>query len=292
MFAFSSALTALLLIASGWLIWQTLQRKETPPDLTRTAKTTPSPTAPSVTPVVSPTLSIESAGELLAQLNDGGGQLMLDGDGNLSGPPGFDDLPPSYRQMVKGALSNQRLEKPQSLAGLTRPGSISIRSGEKEDLKFSVIEPVGKVILSDRPTLSWLRLDGATSYVVQIYDEALNLATISRQLTENSWTPPQSLQRGVIYSWQVIAIKDGQEFIAPRAPAPQAKFRILDQAKANEIRQARRAYSSSHLTLALLYTQAGLLDEAEQELRALQKANPNSAIVRRLLSNLRALRNK
>jgi hypothetical protein len=34
-----------------------------------------------------------------------------------------------------------------------------------------------------------------------------------------------------------------------------------------------------------------VLDEAEQELRALQKANPNSAIVSRLLANVRALRN-
>jgi hypothetical protein len=88
----------------------------------------------------------------------------------------------------------------------------------------------------------------------------------------------------------VKAIKDGQELITPRPPAPQAKFRILDRAKANEIMQARRAYASSHLTLALLYTDAGLLDEAERELRALQKANPNSEIARRLLSNVQAMR--
>jgi len=40
----------------------------------------------------------------------------------------------------------------------------------------------------------------------------------------------------------------------------------------------------------LLYARAGLLDEAEQELRALQKANPNVTIVRRLLANVQALR--
>jgi len=81
-----------------------------------------------------------------------------------------------------------------------------------------------------------------------------------------------------------------QEFTSPRPPAPQAKFRILDQAKAHELAPARRAYASSHLTLGLLSAQAGLLDEAEQELRALQKANPNSAIARRLLAGVQAMR--
>jgi len=40
------------------------------------------------------------------------------------------------------------------------------------------------------------------------------------------------------------------------------------------------------LTLALVYAQAGLLDETEQEFRALQRANPNSTISRRLLADL------
>lgn len=227
---------------------------------------------------------------MLAQLNDGGGEVILDRDGNLSGPPGIDDLPASYRQLVKEALIDQRLEKSQLLAGLTRPGGGAIRGGDNEESKFSVIEPVGKVMLSDRPTFRWSRLDGATSYVVEIYDDKFAPAATSPQLTDDSWTPPQSVKRGSIYSWQVKALKDGQEFVAPLPSAPQAKFRILDQVRANELVRARRTHASSHLALALLYAQAGLLDEAERELRALQKANPDSALVRRLLSNVRALR--
>jgi hypothetical protein len=73
-------------------------------------------------------------------------------------------------------------------------------------------------------------------------------------------------------------------------PAPPAKFRILDQDRASELTRASRVYASSHLTLALLYTQAGLIDEAEKEFRELQKANPDSAISRRLLANLQAMR--
>jgi hypothetical protein len=133
-------------------------------------------------------------------------------------------------------------------------------------------------------------LDGATGYVVEVYDDKLNQVIISPQLTDTSWTAPQSLKRGGIYSWEVTAIKGGEEFSSPRLPAPPAKFRILDETLANEIDQARSAYASSHLTLALVYTKAGLLDEAEQEFRALQKANPKSVISLRLLTKIKSMR--
>ena len=88
------------------------------------------------------------------------------------------------------------------------------------------------------------------------------------------------------------AVKDGEEFKVPRPPAPQAKFRVLDRAKADELARARRAYPSSHLTLALLYADAGLLKEAEQELRLLQRANPDSEVARGLLRQVQALRRR
>ena len=86
------------------------------------------------------------------------------------------------------------------------------------------------------------------------------------------------------------AIKEGQEITSPRPPAPQAKFRVLDQSKANELARAKRAYGSSHLTLALLYAEAGLLKEAEQELRQLRRTNPNSELANKLLRQVQSLR--
>lgn len=115
------------------------------------------------------------------------------------------------------------------------------------------------------------------------------MVATSPRLPGNSWTPPP-LKRGGVYSWQVKAVKDGREFISPRPPASQAKFRVLDSATLNELQQARRAYGSSHLLLGLLYARAGLLDEAEREFGALQKANPDSAQARRLLGEIRRLR--
>jgi len=273
-----SALAALLMIAAGWLIWQAIERNGKDQKITQTPL---SPTTPVVTPVVSPNPTQEGAAAMvIAQLNDGAGQVVLDTNGKLSGA---DHLPPAYQQMIKNALSSQRLEKPPLLAGLVRPDALSMRGSDHQGNKFSVINPIGIVMLSDRPTFRWSPLEGATGYVVEVYDDQLSQVTTSQQLTDTSWTAPQPLKRGAIYSWQVTAIKGGEEFSSPRPPAPLAKFRILDQTLANELVQARRDYASSHLTLALLYTKAGLLDEAEQEFRALQEANPSSAISRRLL---------
>jgi tetratricopeptide (TPR) repeat protein len=64
--------------------------------------------------------------------------------------------------------------------------------------------------------------------------------------------------------------------------------RVLKQI--DELSAARRDYGSSHLVLGLLYARAGLLEEAEHELRALQKANPDSAIAGQLLRRVRAMR--
>jgi hypothetical protein len=153
-----------------------------------------------------------------------------------------------------------------------------------------VIDPIGIILLSDRPTFRWSPLDGATAYTVEVFDEKLNPVITSPQLTKTAWVPPRSLRRGHVYSWQVTALKGGEDVSSPRPPASMAKFRILDEALANEVIQARRDYASSHLTLALIYSKAGLLEETEREIRALQKANPNSLIPSSLLANLNAMR--
>jgi hypothetical protein len=163
-------------------------------------------------------------------------------------------------------------------------------SSDKQTGEFSLIEPAGIVLMTDRPTFRWSPLEGATGYIVEVYGGKFKLVAASPLLSSHSWTAPQSLSRGHVYAWQVKAIKDGQEITSPRPPAQQASFRILDQAKANELAKARRAYPSSHLALALLFAEAGLLKESEQELRMLQKANPDSELARNLLRQVQALR--
>lgn len=278
--AFGAAALAVLVLATlAWLVWRT--PKEQPEEVV-VVSPTPSPVSqPSPSPE-SP-LQPETA-PVVAQLNDGEGVLSLDQEGKLSGA---DTLPPAYQDRVKRALMSERIERSSQLQGLTRPPS-SLMGSDNQPREFSVLEPVGSVLLTARPSFRWSAMEGATGYVVEVYDDQFKLAASSPQLTSRSWT--QSLPRGKVYSWQVKAIKDGQEITSPRPPAPQAKFRILDQAKANELARAKRAHGSSHLALGLLYAETGLLKEAEQEFRLLVRANPNSPVARNLLRQVQSLR--
>jgi anti-sigma factor RsiW len=290
--AFGAALAVILLAVFGWLMWRSQRAGEPRQEVV----VSPSPATPAASVVVAPTRSLPEPvptaqpepTAAVAQLNDGGGRLTLDREGVLSGA---EALPPAYREMLKGALAGRRIERSAQLRGLTRPGS-SLMSSEAEGGQFSLLDPVGGVLLTDRPTFRWSALEGASAYVVEVYDEAFNLVASSPQLTAPRWAAPRTLPRGKVYSWQVKAVKDGRETTSPRPPAPQARFRVLDRPKADELARARRAYPSSHLTLGLLYAEAGMLKEAEQELRLLQKANPGSELARGLLRQVQALRRR
>lgn len=287
--AFGAALAVILLAVFGWLIWRATRPGEPRQEVVVSPSVQPAPEVVVPTPTQPEPVSTQpEQAPAVAQLNDGGGQLTLDREGRLAGA---DALPPAYRELLKETLAGRRLERSSQLKGLSRPGS-SLMSSEAEGGGFSVLGPVGNVLLTDRPTFRWSALEGASGYVVEVYDEAFNLVASSPQLTARSWAAPQTLPRGKVYSWQVKAVKDGAEATAPRPPAPQARFRVLDRAKADELARAKRAYPSSHLTLALLYAEAGLLNESEQELRLLQRANPNSDLARSLLRQLQALRRR
>jgi hypothetical protein len=265
---FGSALAALILAAVGLLVWREWIGAK--PEITM-ATPTPGVTPPASTNPTEP--------PLLVRLNDGDGLLAMNRDGRLTGG---EHLPVAYRQIVEKALTTQRIERSSLLSELTGLENRSRGRGRRGE-GFSVIEPVGKVMISDRPTFRWSQMDGATSYIVEIYNEKLERVAISPPITDRSWTVSESLKRDEIYAWQVKAFKDGRDFVSPSPPAPQARFRVLDQAMAGELSRARRNYASSHLTLGLLYARAGMIDEAVRELRALQRANPNSEIADRLL---------
>jgi anti-sigma factor RsiW len=274
-----AALAIVLLVFVGWVVWRMPKdekREEVVVVPTPSSQPSPAP-VPSVQPESVP---------IVAQLNDGAGVVSLDQQGKLSGA---DNLPAGYQDLLKKALNGQKIEKSSQLQGLTRPPSALMGSNDQAQ-EFSVLEPGGNVLMSDRPTFRWSKMEGATGYVVEVYDDQFKLVSSSPQITSLSWTATQAIQRGRVYSWQVKAIKDGQETTSPRPPAPQAKFRVLDATKLNELTKAKRAYGLSHLTLGLLYAEAGLLREAEAEFRLLRRANPDSEIAQRLLRQIQAIR--
>ena len=214
-------------------------------------------------------------------LNDAGGRITLDTQGNLSGV----QTAPQYEEAIKAALQGGRVKFPAELRELRSQSGTLMGDAQPE---FKLLAPVGVVIEGDRPTFRWSALEGATSYTVTIYDSSLNQVATSDSLTTTRWNVPTPLARGRTYIWQVRAVKDGKEMVSPPPAASRVKFKILEGSKVEEIARAKRAQPKSHLVMGTIYAEAGLLEQAEREFTALLKANPQSSIARKLLQRVRS----
>ncbi len=281
--ASAAAMVALFVLAA--MFWRV--RSDKP----QIAGHQPTPAPPGLTPtaaipIPSPSKTQPDSPILLA-LNDGGSQVKLDAQGNLSG---LESLSPTDQQRVKTALTTQRVETPKMLRELkSTSGDVM---GSPTDASFSLLSPIGKIVASNRPTLRWQPLRGAINYQVTITDPEANYTevAVSPALSDAKWTVDHPLKRGRVYTWQVTARTESGEVRAPALNAPEAKFRVLERVNADELARAEKAYAGSPLTLGLLYAQAGLLDEAEREFQALVKANPESHVAKNLLRDVRAKR--
>lgn len=198
-------------------------------------------------------------------------------------------LPEGYETIIKQALTNQTIVRPAVIADLAgKPSNLMGKKNENES--FALINPVGTVIQDETPTFRWQPLSGATTYTVYVLDLNFSVIAKSQPLSTTSWTMPQSLKRGGIYVWQVTATKNGKEITAPAAPRPEARFKILEQTKTNEMQRFARERADSHLILGTIYAHNGLLDEAEREFQMAIDQNQDADKAKKLLQSVKALR--
>ena len=228
---------------------------------------------------------IESGAQIMLALNDGDGRVTLDTKGNLSGlKPSAD----SYQQAIKSALTTERVKAPLVLAQLTgRSGKLM--GGAAGNVSYGLLGPVATVVQSDRPVFRWRAQNGATNYVVTIFGSDAKKIVASEPLSATEWTVTAPLERGRIYTWQVRAVIEGREVVLPPPAAADAKFKVLEQSKIDELERVKQTSGKSHLLLGVLYAEAGLLDEAEREFQALLDANPKSQVAQKLLRSVKAM---
>jgi hypothetical protein len=189
---------------------------------------------------------------------------------------------------VSRALRSRRVETPSSLDDLAGGAGETLMGTGAGGASFALLSPVGRVVRDARPAFSWRPLAGAKSYAVSIVDSKFKPVVQSPALDDTSWTPSEPLARGAVYYWQVTAtLADGAEVTAPIAPAPQARFRVLNASASDSLAQLEKANPHSRLARGVAYAQAGLIEEAEAELEALLKQNPRSLVARDLLRSLR-----
>lgn len=286
------AAAAVLVVAClvfAFVVWRRWRAGE--PTAQQANSQTPSTTPGSGSPTPSETEPAKGATtDQLAtalSLEDNGAKVQLDSTGKLIG---LEELPEASRSLVRDALANKTVSKPKVLDELTAP-SITLLDPTARVNTFGLLAPSGTVVETDRPNLRWQVLAGATSYTVSVFDADFNLVTRSTPITVTQWTT-STLRRGMIYSWEVVAIKNAQEVRSPVAPAPRAQFKILESEKLRELTNLKKHSPISHLTLGLTYARFGLLAEAEGQLQILARENPNSPVAMRLLRTVQEWRGR
>lgn len=275
--ASATGVIALLIVAALWLRPQKNEQQVVGPHLTPLLSTSPSPNTPP------PARQATPAPTLIA-LNDGHEQISLDAQGDITG---LGPLSPIDQRRVKAALETQKVQVSKTLEELRSASGPIMGSANKADL--ALLSPIRKILVIDRPTFRWQPIDGAINYQVTITYPAAGYKQIavSPQLEEIRWTIDRPLERGRVYIWQVIARTNAGE-----VKSPEAKFKVLERRTSNELSMVKKAYPGRHLVLGLLYAEAGLLDEAEHELKALATANPQSLIAAGLLRDLQSKQRK
>jgi hypothetical protein len=162
------------------------------------------------------------------------------------------------------------------------------RGDSKHPESFNIISPYSTLISDDRPIFRWTALNGATHYIVSVYDGDLNLVKTSEPLTNTNWLMPSHLKPGVLYTWVVTAFKDGKQIIAP-APPGRAEFKVIDKSELVKLNRRIEALHS-HTAQAVLYANAGLLDQAEQKLRTYLNSYHDDERAKELLQIIKSWR--
>lgn len=232
-------------------------------------------------------LSVKSQSVSVVALNDGARRVSVDKDGRVHG---LETLSPAEQEAVRAALLRGRAPSSTELEGLGARSNAALMGAPGAGLSFGLQGPVGVVVRTETPTFRWNALEGAKSYTVNVFDSGFNRVMTSGPVNRTEWTATRPLTRGTLYLWQVTAMVNGKEIQAPAPPAPEARFRVLSRAQAESLQRGEKLYAGSHLMLGLLYSGAGLLDEAEREFRALLSANPDSQAAQRLLKNIELLK--
>jgi hypothetical protein len=203
--------------------------------------------------------------------------------------PGLAELPSGDQRRLRATLDAGVAEAPPWLAELAGSREMQMGASPAPD-GFALVSPVGTAVMDDRPRLQWRPLASASSYTVEVFDDGLRAVASSPPLSGTEWVADQPLPRDRTYAWQVTALRGSESVVAPRAPAPTARFRVVDADKAAGIGRVQASHPESHLLLGLLYLQAGVRPEAERQLAAVPRSDPYAGVARRSLERLKRTR--
>jgi hypothetical protein len=120
---------------------------------------------------------------------------------------------------------------------------------------------------------------------VAVFDADFNEVATSSSLRSTQWQPGKPLSRGKVYIWTVMATVGGESVTAPKAPAPEARFRV---ASVDDAAAVSSLAAESDLAFALAAWKLGMTDDARAAVALLRESNPSSAELARVAERMAA----
>ncbi len=201
---------------------------------------------------------------------------------------GHHDLPLSLRHDIARALAG-RITVTSLPPALGVPGEVITRSVDMDDEQnarpVKLKHPTNTRVLENTLELGWYPLEEADGYQVMVADENSIKVWSSQILSETAWkvTLPRRELQPTLYRWKVIPYRGGRRLRTHFDPG--ANFELVSSEKLASLIDAEKY--SSRLALSVLYAKEGLYEKAECELAHLQKKNPRSKVIRKLLRQVR-----
>jgi hypothetical protein len=214
-------------------------------------------------------------------LDDGAGAVVVGRGGALARYARAEPLPEFAAKAV--AAQDAGVPALEQLAGTA--------ARAKAGTSIQVSSPVRTVVRTQQPEFAWTRVAGATRYSLVVVDGSVpgtpqeQTAPAGRGDNLRVRWMQKPLQRGHTYEWNVLAFRGTDKMDA--APDSLPRFQVLGETETQALETQLGQPGASPLVRGLLLARAGVVDEAEQELRRVAEANPDSSVARELLASIR-----
>jgi hypothetical protein len=194
---------------------------------------------------------------------------------------------PKEQAATDNILRSGRLPLPDFVKDLTPPRQVLMGKSTGEP-SLELISPAATAVMSGRPTFRWKRLEGDWTYVVRVFRPGFDVAAASGEIPTSEWTPGADLAPGGTYEWQILAQRGSERVTFPQPPRAPPRFRVVDSATSERLRELAKNRGGAHLLLAVEYGKAGLIEDAKRELEAELQHSEDAASVERLIESLDA----
>lgn len=167
--------------------------------------------------------------------------------------------------------------------------SMAVYMGRSNEDRFDLLTPTGLAIREDKPFFRWQPLKSAVKYKVQLVDKTIEKTFLDVFVESAELQSGFELERGHRYRWHVVAIlKSGEEVEGSFMNRFYGDFFVMTAEQVGKIEEAEKYYRSSkeplaHIALAMRYADAGLIEDAERELKSYLKLKPNSPEAKKML---------